>query len=157
MSLSQTGGFELRCQSPTVLILLLPKPYKYPYFLSISFCLHCPTQAQQTWAHSSLKHPNAFAAFTAGWLSHFLAIHVLIIVSEHRERSRGCFAHSSLSSHQFLNDYNNKLNSGKFQLKSLSHQLFKLGHQSCLYFLSSSLWCWIFCWFFFFLICLLCL
>lgn len=100
---------------------------------------------------------KCFAAFTAGWLCHFLAIHVLIIVREHRERSRGCFAYSSLSSHQFLNDYNNQLNSGKSQLKSLSHQLFKLGHQSCLYFLSSSLWCWILFWFFFSFVCFICL
>lgn len=84
VSLPQTGGFEFRCQSPTVLILLLPKPYKYPYSLSISFWLQCPTQAHKT---CSLKHPNALQLSQLDDYAHFLTIHVLIIVSEHRERS----------------------------------------------------------------------
>lgn len=84
VSLPQTGGFEFRCQSPTVLILLLPKPFKYPYSLSISFWLQCPTQAHKT---CSLKHPNALQLSQLDDYAHFLTIHVLIIVSEHRERS----------------------------------------------------------------------
>lgn len=66
VSLPQTGGFELRCQSPRVLILPLPKPYKYSYSLSSSFLPAVSNTSTQDWSPQLVETSKCFVAFTAG-------------------------------------------------------------------------------------------
>lgn len=119
-------------KAPRCWFSCFPNPTNIHILSAAAFCLECPTQVHRTGAHSSLKHPNALQLSQLDDYAYFLVILVLIIVSEHREWSRGCFPHPSLSNHQL------RLNSGKAQLKSFSHQLFKnktsnfkLGIPSC--------------------------
>lgn len=94
-------------KAPECWFSCFPNPTNIHILSAAASCLQCPTQVHKTGAHSSLKHPNALQLSQLGDYAHLLVIHVLIIVSEHRERSRGCFPHPSLSNHQLMKDCNN--------------------------------------------------